>query len=71
LSWLGLRRKPTHTDIELRLIRHDPQRENHLTIEARFRQADGAGPGDRQWRARCVQHFINLRGYLMGQMETV
>ncbi len=71
LSWLGLRRKPTHTDVELRLIRHDPQRENHLTIEARFRQGDGAGPGDRDWRARCVQHFINLRGYLMGQVETV
>jgi hypothetical protein len=41
-----------------------------LTIEARFRPGEGATQ-NQLWRARCVQHFINLRGYLMGQVETV
>lgn len=71
LSWLGLSRKPDATHLELRLLQDDPERQHHLTIEARFRLGDGSSPGGRMWRACCVQHFINLRGYLMGQMESV
>ena len=32
---------------------------------------DSVNFGSTNWRAGCVQHFINLRGYLMGQMESV
>jgi serine/threonine-protein kinase len=71
LSWLGLARRPCHTHLELRLIQDDPQRENLLTIEARFRPGEGSSIGSESWRGRCVQHFINLRGYLMGQVESV
>jgi serine/threonine-protein kinase len=71
LSWLGLTGRPDVTSLELRLIQDDPARENMLSIEARFRPGQGLSPTNEIWRARCVQHFINLRGYLMGQMETV
>jgi serine/threonine protein kinase len=71
LSWLGLMKKPTNTQLELRLIQDDPERENLLTIEARFRPSDHGQSGRESWRNRCVQHFINLRGYLMGQTEMV
>jgi serine/threonine-protein kinase len=54
LSWLGLSRKPNHT---------------LLDVEARFRPDETSSLGDKRWRARCVNHFINLRGYLMGQVE--
>jgi eukaryotic-like serine/threonine-protein kinase len=70
LSWFKLGRKQSPTQLELRLIQDDPVRENHLTIEARFRPGEGASQ-NQLWRARCIQHFINLRGYLMGQVETV
>jgi serine/threonine-protein kinase len=69
LSWLGLSRKSNHTFLELRLIQHEPERENLLTVEARFRPDETSSLGDKRWRARCVNHFINLRGYLMGQVE--
>ena len=42
-----------------------------LSIEARFRPGQGLSPTNEIWLPGCVQHFINLRGYLMGQMETV
>lgn len=71
LSWLGLARKADQTHLELRLLQDNPERQHHLTIEARFKLGDGSALGGRMWRARCVQHFINLRGYLMGQMESV
>jgi hypothetical protein len=70
LSWFKLGRKLSQTQLELRLIQDDPVRQNLLTIEARFRPAEGVSQ-NQLWRARCVQHFINLRGYLMGQVETV
>jgi serine/threonine-protein kinase len=70
LSWFKLGRKLSPTQLELRLIQDDPLRQNLLTIEARFRPGEGATQ-NQLWRARCVQHFINLRGYLMGQVETV
>jgi serine/threonine-protein kinase len=70
LSWFKLGRKLSPTQLELRLIQDDPVRQNLLTIEAKFRPGEGATQ-NQLWRARCVQHFINLRGYLMGQVETV
>jgi serine/threonine-protein kinase len=70
LAWLGLARKPHHTMLELRLIQDEAEQENLLTVEARFRPDDGSAFRDTRWRARCVHHFINLRGYLMGQIES-
>lgn len=70
LSWLGLGKAP-HTEMELRLVQNDPHKENLLQITALFRAPHGTHPTDRVWRTRCVQTYINLRGYLMGQTEVV
>jgi len=70
-SWFGLSRKAAGTELELRLSQSDPERENLLQVSALFRSADGTPPTDKVWRARCVQTYINLRGYLMGQTEAV
>ena len=60
-----------HTELELRLVQNDPHKENLLQITALFRAPHGTHPTDRVWRTRCVQTYINLRGYLMGQTEVV
>ena len=70
LSWLGLGKAP-RTEMELRLVQNDPHKENLLQITALFRPPHGTPPTDRVWRTRCVQTYINLRGYLMGQTEVV
>ena len=70
LSWLGLGKLP-RTELELRLVQSDPHKENLLQITALFRPPHGTQPNDRVWRTRCVQTYINLRGYLMGQTEVV
>src|SRR5439155_9831764 len=64
LSLLGLGKLP-RTEMELRLVQNDPHKENLLHITARFRPPHGTHPTDRVWRTRCVQTYINLRGYLM------
>lgn len=64
-SWFGLSRKPCLIDAELKLQRLDPNREGLLTITILLRPVDRTNPaGD--WRERCAQIFIDLRGYLMG-----
>jgi serine/threonine-protein kinase len=70
LQWLGLGRRQKVTQLELRLEQTDPQRENQLQISALYRPTSGTVPTDPLWRARCVQNYINLRGYLMGNTES-
>jgi serine/threonine-protein kinase len=70
LTWLGFPRRPGPIVLELYLQQMD-ERENVLNIQARFRPGDHTPATDEHWRARCVAHFINVRGYLMGQMAPV
>ena len=56
-------------DVELRLSRPDPARENRLFIHVLFRPSHSSLLADDTWRQRCEQLFIELRAYLMGQNE--
>ncbi|MBV8401619.1 MAG: hypothetical protein JOZ17_23280, partial [Acetobacteraceae bacterium] len=71
LSWLGLGRRSGAVDVELRLHRTDPQRENQLHITVVFRSSNTDLNADLAWRKLCTQIFCDLRGYLMGQTGTV
>jgi serine/threonine-protein kinase len=71
LSWFGFARRPGPILLELRLQQIEGARESLLHIDARFRPGDGTPATDAAWRARCVAHYINLRGYLIGQTEMV
>jgi serine/threonine-protein kinase len=67
LSWLGLAKRPM-VEIDLRLNRGDAGRDNHLRINVTFRSTTGQDiNADARWRAVCLQIFVDLRGYLMGQ----
>jgi serine/threonine-protein kinase len=66
-SWLGLGRRAGAIDVELRLHRTDPQRENQLHIAVIFRSTGTDLNADLAWRKLCTQIFCDLRGYLMGQ----
>ena len=71
LSWFGIGRKPPSMLLELRLTQNDPVRPNLLQVVAVFRTSDGSPATSQTWRAKCVQHYINLRGYLIGVTEPV
>jgi serine/threonine-protein kinase len=66
LSWLGLGRRPP-IDVELRLQRSDPARENQLKITVVFRSPGSDLNADAAWRAVCAQIFCDLRAHLMAQ----
>jgi serine/threonine-protein kinase len=67
LSWLGLGKSPM-VEIDLRLNRGDAGRDNHLRIVVTFRSTTGLDINtDPRWRSLCLQIFVDLRGYLMGQ----
>lgn len=65
-SWFGLARKSYHIDVELRLIRPDPARDN-LQITIYMRPGTKGTINDEDWRGRCTHIFCDLRAYLMGQ----
>jgi serine/threonine-protein kinase len=71
LAWLGIGRKAA-LEMELRLCRGDAGRDNQLRITVIFRSTNGLDVNnDPQWRATCLQVFVDLRGYLMGQNATL
>lgn len=70
LSWLGIGRRPGPIVLELHLQQTEG-RESLLQIAARFRPGDSTPATDEHWRARCVAHFINLRGYMIGHTAAV
>lgn len=70
LSWLGLVRRPL-IEVELRLQRTDPLRENHLRITVIFRSPGTDLQADAAWRAVCTQIFCDVRAYLMGQSNNL
>jgi serine/threonine-protein kinase len=65
LSWFGIGRRPSGIDIELRLEKPDPARDN-LHIMVLMRSPSGEAPTDPNWRARCDRVYCDLRAYLMG-----
>lgn len=71
LSWLGIGRRPTNIEMELRLQRPDEGRGSQLRIMVILRPPNAAVFTDPAWRQLCTQIFCDLRGYLMGQTEVV
>lgn len=68
LSWLGLGRKNAGAiDVELHLRHLHPGEENRLTVHVLFRPSHPQLLGDKSWRDRCNQVFVELRSYLMGR----
>jgi eukaryotic-like serine/threonine-protein kinase len=65
MSWFGLGRRAGPIVLELHLQQTEG-RESQLHITVRFRPGDSTPATDQFWRARCVAHFINLRGYMIG-----
>jgi serine/threonine-protein kinase len=67
-SWLGLgRRSSGPIDVELHLQHAHPNEPNRLTVHVLFRPSHPRLLGDKNWRARCSQVFVELRAYLMGR----
>jgi serine/threonine-protein kinase len=64
--WFGLARRANHIDMELKLHRPDPQRDN-LFITVILRPGSRNISNDENWRSRCAQIFCDLRGHLMAQ----
>ena len=64
-SWFSLGRKMSLIDLELNLQRTDPNREGLLSITVMLKPVD-KDSATADWRDRCSQIFIDLRGYLMG-----
>ena len=71
LSWLGIGRKLTRIDMELRLQRPDETRGSHLRILVILRPPNAAVCIDPAWRQLCTQIYCDLRGYLMGATGVV
>jgi eukaryotic-like serine/threonine-protein kinase len=71
LSWLGIGRRSGGIDMELRLDRTEPMRENQLHITVIFRSPGTDLNASMVWRNVCTQIFCDLRGYLMGQTGAV
>ncbi|MGH7224277.1 MAG: serine/threonine protein kinase, partial [Gemmataceae bacterium] len=71
LSWLGIGRRATTIDMELRLEHTDAGRGSQLYITVVFRSSGNDLNGNMAWRNVCTQIFCDLRGYLMGQTGAV
>jgi serine/threonine-protein kinase len=71
LSWLGLGRRLSRIDMELRLERSNPTQQSLLRITILMSSPDPSALGNPQWRARCSQVYCDLRAYLMGQAGAV
>ena len=70
-SWLGLGRRASQIDMELRLHRDDHQRDNQLHITVTLKPCVGDLGQDPSFRSVCNQIFCDLRGYLMAQTGPV
>jgi serine/threonine-protein kinase len=65
-SWLGFARRHDPVNVDLHLLKIDPNKENRLGIYIHFRPSHPSLLSDSVWRERCTQLFVELRGYLMG-----
>jgi serine/threonine-protein kinase len=70
-SWFSFSRRASGpVDLELQLHRIDPAQPNKLSIHVLFKPSHPNLLGDKEWRNRCSDIFIELRGYLMGGTVT-
>jgi len=70
-SWFSFNRRGSGpVDLELQLHRIDPTQPNKLSIHVLFRPSHPNLLGDKSWRDRCSDIFIELRSYLMGGTVT-
>jgi serine/threonine-protein kinase len=67
LSWLGIGRKPTLIDMELRLERAAMERDSLLNITVVLRPTNKEVANTPEWRERCSQIYCDLRAYVMGR----
>lgn len=67
LSWL-LSRKTGMIEMELLMEQTDPMRKGMLSVTVLMRSLDGDQPSNPNFRTRCNQIMVDLRGYLMGQV---
>jgi serine/threonine-protein kinase len=66
-SWFSFNRRSTGPiELELQLHRIDATQPNKLSIHVLFRPSHPSLMGDKEWRDRCSNIFVELRGYLMG-----
>ncbi len=70
LASLGLGRRSSPIDMELRLQRTEGSRDNQLHITVLLRPQVGDLSADLTWRDLCSRIFCDLRGYLMGAGAT-
>jgi len=71
-GWLGLNRRSSLIEMELRLNRGDSNRDNHLHITVVLKPIGGPDlSADAGWRSICNQIYCDLRGHLMGQAGAV
>jgi serine/threonine-protein kinase len=71
LSWLGIGRRATIIDMELRMEHAVPSRGSQLRITVVFRSPGTDLNASIAWQNVCTQIFCDLRGYLMGQTGAV
>ena len=66
-AWFSFsRRSSGPVELELQLHCHDLKQPNKLSIHVLFHPSHPSLLGDKQWRDRCADIFIDLRAYLMG-----
>ena len=66
-TWFSFSRRSTGPiELELQLHCPDPKQPNKLSIHVLFHPSHPSLLGDKQWRDRCADIFIDLRAYLMG-----
>jgi serine/threonine-protein kinase len=70
LGWLGLRRKQSLIDVELRLERNNPTQASQLHITVLMRSLEQGVTLTPAWRERCARIFCDLRAYLAGASVT-
>ncbi len=66
LAWIGLGRRDSLVDLELRLERANPLQQSLLQVTALMRSPDRNAAANPAWRALCDQIFCDLRAYLAG-----
>ena len=70
-AWFSFSRRASGpVELELQLHCTDPKQPNKLSIHVMFHPSHPSLLGDKAWRERCADIFIDLRGYLMGGSVT-
>jgi serine/threonine-protein kinase len=67
LGWLGIGRKQSLIDMELRLERTTVDRDSLLNITVVLRPTVKEVANTPEWRDRCSQIYCDLRAYVMGR----